>query len=356
MTARDPTARPGPLDPHTDIAGALHDVSNTLTVILGWAAEARAGSSSHEALLHALLVIEEQAQIAQQLARRAIGAETSLAQEETQLDAVLGTAIDVLAVEAHRANVRLTLAGRPGGARIRRSTDLHQIVTNLVLNALSHAPAGSEVRLEVAVGPATLTLDVQDHGPGIPEARRATVFEGDSTREGGAGIGLRHARALARAASGELELAAAEDGARFRLTWPRWGSVSMPPPSTSSDPVLSGRRVLIVEDDEHVALLLESALGARGATVSVARDAAEFEAALLSGPQDIALVDLSPIASDVNTALARLRKNSPSMVLVIISGSAAVLPEEAALGGVRWVRKPFEVAEIIAAVLAPRGS
>jgi CheY-like chemotaxis protein len=357
MTARSASIRPGQGDPHTDVAGALHDVSNTLTVILGWAAEARASGTSHETLRHALQIIEEQAHIAQQLARRAIGAETALAQEETHLDTVLGTAIDVLAVEAQRKNVRLTLSGRPAGARVKRSNDLHQIVANLVLNALAHAPAESEVRLEVVVGPATITLDVQDQGPGVPEARHATIFHGDSTREGGAGIGLRHALALARAASGDLEIVPSKGGARFRLTWPRWGSITMPPPSTSaaSLQILGGRRVLIVEDDDHVALLLEAALGARGASVRVARDSAEFDAALTSGALDIALVDLSPIAGDVNGALVRLRNHSPAVVLVIISGSTAVLPDEAALEGVRWVRKPFEVAEVIAAVLAPRG-
>jgi CheY-like chemotaxis protein len=356
MTPRDPRDRAGAPDPRADVAGALHDVSNTLTVILGWAAEARAGSASPEALLHALGVIEEQAQIAQHLARRAIGADTaSLAQEETQLDAVLAKAVDGLAVEAQRANVRLSLAGRPGGARVRRSTDLHQIVTNVVLNALAHAPAGSEVRLEVLAGPTTLTVDVNDEGPGVPEARRGTIFEGDSTRQGGAGIGLRHARDLARAASGDLELAGSESGARFRLTWPRWGSVSMPPPSIPALPVLAGRSVLVVEDDEHVALLLEAALGARGATVRVARDASEFDLALGETRHDIALVDLSPIAADVHGALARLRAQSPGLLVVIISGSAVGLPEGPTFADVRWVRKPFELSEVIAAVVTPRG-
>jgi CheY-like chemotaxis protein/two-component sensor histidine kinase len=355
MSAKDPIGR-ARVDPHADVAGALHDVSNTLTVILGWAAEAQAGPSNPEALLYALRVIAEQARIAQHLARRAIGADPPQAQEETQLDAVLGTAVDVLGVEAHRKNVRLTLAGRSAGARIRRSTDLHQIVTNLVLNALAYAPASSEVKLEVNVGPTLMTLDVQDEGPGVPAARRAAIFDGDSTRDGGAGIGLRHARELARAASGDLELTDSEAGARFRLTWPRWGSVSMPPASMPSAPVLAGRRVLIVEDDEHVALLLEAALGARGASVLVAHDAAEFEEALGKSPHDIALVDLSPIAADIHAALAELRKRSPGVVLVITSGSALGLPEGPALENVRWVRKPFEVAEILTAVLAPRGA
>jgi CheY-like chemotaxis protein/anti-sigma regulatory factor (Ser/Thr protein kinase) len=336
------------------VAGALHDVSNSLTVILGWAAEARAGASSPEALLHSLCVIEEQARIARQLARRVLGADGANDDDETQLEALLGPAIDALAVEAQRAGVRLSLLGRAGGVRVQRGTDLRQILTNLVLNAMAHAPKGSEVRLELTVSPTRVTLDVQDEGPGVPEPRRASVFEGDSTRDGGAGIGLRHARALARAAAGDLDLALSERGALFRVTWPRWGSLSIPPPSAGNPQVLLGSRVLVVEDDEHVALLLESSLGARGATVRVARDAKEFEVAIGAGQQDIALIDLSPLASDLSGALSRLRAQSPEVALVFISGSAVGLPDEAELDDVQWVRKPFEIAEVVDAVLATR--
>ena len=345
-------------DAYTDVAGALHDVSNALTVILGWAAEARAASASAETMLHALGVIEQQAQIARELARRAIGAETTVADEETPLDEVVGGAIEALAIQASQGGVRLRVEGSSGGVRIRRGADLRQIVTNLVLNALAQAPRGSQVTLEIAVESARILLDVQDEGLGVPEGRRASIFDGVSTRTGGAGIGLRHGRALARAAAGDLELVASAGGARFRLTWPpsgpRWGAPSVPPPSAATLPVLQGTRVLVVEDDEHVALLLETALGARGAVVRIARNAEEFDVAALQGEQDVALVDLSPIAFDVKGSIDRLRKYSPGVSLVFISGSATGLPDELLAENVRWVRKPFEVSELVSAVLAAR--
>jgi CheY-like chemotaxis protein len=337
-----------------EVAGALHDVSNALTVILGWAAEARAGSVSPEAMLHALEVIEQQAQIARDLARRAIGAEASADDEETQLDVLLGGAVEALAVQATRCGVRVGLSGASTGARVRRGTDVRQIVTNLVLNALAQAPRGSEVALYVTVEGGRVTLDVQDRGPGVPEARRETIFDGGSTRADGAGIGLRYARTLARAAGGELELVPSSRGARFRLTWPRWWTPSAPPPSAATLPVLQGTRILVVEDDEHVALLLETALGARGAVVRIARDGAEFDVEVRGGEYDVALVDLSPIAMDVKGAIDRLRAQSPRIALVFISGSAAGLPEELLSENVRWVRKPFEVPELVAEVLAAR--
>jgi CheY-like chemotaxis protein len=103
-----------------------------------------------------------------------------------------------------------------------------------------------------------------------------------------------------------------------------------------------------------VTLLLGTALGARGAIVTVARDRAELTRALAAGQHDAALIDLSPIASDVRGAVDALRKSSPTAALVFISGSSVGLPDAFAGEGVVWVRKPFEVAEIVAAVLQAR--
>jgi CheY-like chemotaxis protein len=111
----------------------------------------------------------------------------------------------------------------------------------------------------------------------------------------------------------------------------------------------------VVEDDADVALLLESALGARGATVVIARDAAEL-AARSTERHDAALVDLSPIADNVMGAVEALRRGSPGVALVFISGSAVGLPEGLEGDDIRWVRKPFEVAEIVSALAETRAA
>jgi hypothetical protein len=68
----------------------------------------------------------------------------------------------------------------------------------------------------------------------------------------------------------------------------------------------------------------------------------------------VALVDLSPIAEDVRGAIAALRRGSPHLALVFITGSAVGLPEGLDLEGAIWVRKPFEIAEVIAALAETR--
>jgi hypothetical protein len=69
---------------------------------------------------------------------------------------------------------------------------------------------------------------------------------------------------------------------------------------------------------------------------------------------DAALVDLSPIADNVRGAVEALRRGSPGVALVFISGSAVGLPEGLEGEDIRWVRKPFEVAEIVTALTETR--
>jgi signal transduction histidine kinase len=78
---------------------------------------------------------------------------------------------------------------------------LHQVVVNLVDNAVRHGPAGGRVRLVANAQPSgDLTVEVQDDGPGIAPADRVRVFERFNRGErangtdGGTGLGLAIAR------------------------------------------------------------------------------------------------------------------------------------------------------------------
>jgi CheY-like chemotaxis protein len=333
------------------VTGALHDVSNALTVLLGWVSEARAAHSSPEQVERALSIVESRARVARGLARRAIGAQAVFDDREELLDAVVADVVEALSVEAQRVGVAIRVTGQTADVRVPLPGDASQILTNVLLNALAWSPAGSQIHVEKQADGSVAFVLVRDEGPGVPVAQVPAVFDGSTSREGGAGVGLRHARAVARAAGGELELLPdpIARGARFRLRWPRV-ETTLPraPMSSPRPPVLAGTRILVLEDDEDVAALLESSLGARGAHVVVVRSAEEL-AARAGETHDAALVDLSPIAADVRGAVDALRRGSPDLALVFISGSAVGLPEGVEIEGeVRWVRKPFEVGEIVA--------
>lgn len=356
MDARTPLGGPSDESPERDLAGALHDVSNALTVILGWA-EGADPARDPARIESALRVIAAQARHAKTIARRAIGAVVA-EDEQVSVREPLESVITALGPEAAQRRVRIENAvdAPAANALVRDTTSLRQVLVNLLLNAVSVSPPSGRVRIDGRLtGPRLLTLGVSDEGPGVEEHLRATVLTaGRSTRAGGAGVGLRHAAALARHASGALVLAPSTVGARFELTWP---CVPADSPTASRRfeslaDLFPGTRVLVVEDDDAVLELLETALGARGADVVGVRHATELPQALLTGTFDAALLDLSPIQADVAGAVASVRKASPEARLVVISGSAVSLAGALDSSDVAWVRKPFEISEIVRAIRA----
>jgi DNA-binding NtrC family response regulator len=131
-------------------------------------------------------------------------------------------------------------------------------------------------------------------------------------------------------------------------------------PASSQKASLYGARVLLVEDDEAVIDLLDTALTARGADVVSIRSGRELGPALAAGPFDVALFDISPIREDIEGALSCVRKANSALRVVVISGSAVQMPSLPAEWVAAWVRKPFEVGELIQALglqrsIAPPG-
>jgi signal transduction histidine kinase len=99
---------------------------------------------------------------------------------------------------------------------------LANAISNLVENAIRHAPAASEVRVDVSSGPSGATISVADHGPGVPPADFNRILErfvrlDDSRSQPGAGLGLSLVSAVARMHEAELTLADNFPGLRATL-------------------------------------------------------------------------------------------------------------------------------------------
>ena len=136
-------------DPHRDVTGALHDISNALTVLLGWVSEARTGRTSRAELDRALAIIEDRARSARDLARRAIGSQVSQDQREQEVATVVADVVEALSVEAQRARVGLVVDGDCPGVCLPLAADASQVLTNILMNALAWAPADSQVTIEL---------------------------------------------------------------------------------------------------------------------------------------------------------------------------------------------------------------
>jgi signal transduction histidine kinase len=103
---------------------------------------------------------------------------------------------------------------------------LRQIMINLVSNAVKFTEPGGRISVSCAVRERTVSISVEDNGPGIPPDKLDAVFEPfvqldrSLTRTAqGSGLGLAISRELARAMHGDVTVESSMgDGATFTLT------------------------------------------------------------------------------------------------------------------------------------------
>ncbi|MEU7164538.1 HAMP domain-containing sensor histidine kinase [Streptomyces morookaense] len=104
---------------------------------------------------------------------------------------------------------------------------LHQVIANLLANARTHTPSGTDVTLSITASPAGTELTVTDNGPGIPEALQPEVFQrftradhNRSRASGSTGLGLAIVEAVVTAHGGTVGVTSRPGHTAFRVRLP----------------------------------------------------------------------------------------------------------------------------------------
>ncbi len=285
---------------------------------------------------------------------------------------------------------------------------LQQILRNLLSNAVKFTEVG-EVRLVVSLadrhrfqnttlrrGPAVIAFQVTDTGIGIPTDKLKIIFEAfqqadgtTSRRYGGTGLGLSISRSIAHLLGGEIHAESSiGHGSTFTLYLPtRRGAaagrataayrpvtgtdlaieappevpVALPPAtpaartgaSSAPDALLTGKRVLIVDDDVRNVFALASVLELNGLEVCYA-DNGEGALAAVDGPPavDAVLMDVMMPGMDGNAAMAAIRARPEHADLPIIAVTAKAMQgdRERSLeaGASDYVTKPVDTDHLLA--------
>jgi signal transduction histidine kinase len=136
---------------------------------------------------------------------------------------VVREVIDLERPYAERHNVDLAFAHPP--ASIVMPVDpgkLHQVVQNLVRNAIEAAPAQGHVRVELAVAERAVHLKVTDDGPGMTEEVKDRMFEPFfSTKDAGTGMGMSIVHSFVAMHDGRIEVATSPAGTTIDVALPR---------------------------------------------------------------------------------------------------------------------------------------
>lgn len=127
---------------------------------------------------------------------------------------------------ARGVRLRMEPPAQPLLARV--DTDrLQQVVMNFLSNAIRFSPEAEAVTLRLLEEEGWAWLEVEDHGPGIPEAFRGRIFqkfaqaEGGTTRiQGGTGLGLSIAKTLAERMGGRVGFVSQPGLTAFRAGFP----------------------------------------------------------------------------------------------------------------------------------------
>jgi len=280
---------------------------------------------------------------------------------------------------------------------------LEQVLRNLLSNAVKFT---SEGRAELVIGPADpeevspalqeagplVVFRVSDTGIGISEDKLQLIFEAfqqadgtTSRRYGGTGLGLSISRNIARLLNGEIharseegvgsvfslylpvEYPGAGDGQPPSLAQPQPPAVEdlplLPmadedePPAEHLDRVLSGRKVLVVDDDVRNVFALTSVLEGYGMDVLYAEDG-QAGIDLLQRNPDVAIVLMDVMMPGLDGyATTEAIRNMPQFAeLPIIMITAKVMQgdREAGLaaGASDYVAKPVDVDHLLSVMRA----
>ncbi|HYP68792.1 MAG TPA: ATP-binding protein [Thiobacillaceae bacterium] len=82
-----------------------------------------------------------------------------------------------------------------------------QVLLNLIINAIQHAPEGGRIRLVTRNETPGISVRVEDDGPGVPEQDQRRIFDPFYTlRKGGIGLGLTIVQQIVQAHGGRIEV------------------------------------------------------------------------------------------------------------------------------------------------------
>lgn len=341
---------------HELAAGISHNLNNILIGILAPAQRLRDGSSVDAARdADTIVAAAQRAQDLVARLHRSGGGDGAIPTEAVDVIAVLEEAVEAARSrwqdESFKRGIRIDLETNLEPVKLVKAdpTSLHDIIVNLIFNSVDAMPDGGRLALSTRpAGDDEVLITVSDDGMGMDEAVQRRIFEPFFTTkvDVGSGLGLATAYRAVRDWGGDISVDSRPgDGTIFRLRIPVWDG-PMPEPAaissvTDEEP---GRRILIVEDEGIVAMVLDDCVRRLDCIPHVVHRGDVALEQLRSGRYGVAILDLG-IPGLSGDEVARQARDERKLTTVLMTGWS-LSPEDPRLEHFDLaIQKPFDARE-----------
>ncbi|MCR9139907.1 MAG: PAS-domain containing protein [Alphaproteobacteria bacterium] len=348
------------------LAGVAHELNNPLSIVVGYAQMVQ-GRIDDPVINRRVERIAEAAERSAKIVRAflAMARQRPARMENCRLNDVIEDALSVAGSGVRSSGARIELELDASLPLVMADADqMAQVFINLIVNA-EHVLTDLGERGKLIVRTfyddrtGDVIAEVHDNGPGIEPDIQSRIFEPFFTTKdvgSGTGVGLAYSHRIVDNHGGRLTLRSnARSGTSFFVRLSAVGG-----PALETNPPLrklaNGRthRILVVDDEEHVADLIRELLECMGHQVTTAKCGRDGLRCIEEAEFDVILSDFKMPDLDGEGFHAALKKTRPDLAarLGIITGDSMGQKVLAFLrsGACPHIEKPIDVAELSALI------
>ena len=376
------------------LAMLSHELRTPLNAIIGWSHLLKKGMLNEKDRARGIDVIDRNAAAQRAIidelldVSRIVTGKLKLETKPVELAGVIESAIDAIRPAAEAKEIEIvTSLDRSAGLVNGEAVRLQQVIWNLLSNAVKFTPKQGRLEVELKTAGTNAKVVIKDSGEGIEPEFLPFIFDrfrqADSSAKrvhGGLGLGLSIVHSLVEMHEGEIH--AASDGkgkgATFTLTLPIMALSDSEDETTkpletkfpafqlnqngddptSSEPhsdLLSGLKVLTVDDQQDTRELIALALGRYGAEVRSSDSASNALELIKDWKPHVVVSDIGLPEMDGYDFLRRLREiegDGERIPAIAVTGYAGALDESKALnaGYAVHLSKPIELSALATAI------
>ena len=347
--------------------GIAHDFNNLLQAILGYSQLMTKNMGNTDVVRRGLSVIETAALGGAETVRR-IQKFARLRPDEpfvsVELNQVIQDAVAITRprweerVAKGRVPLRLDLRLAPLPDVMGRPSELNEVVTNLILNAIDAMPQGGTLGIYTRPeGDEHVVLTVADTGVGMPEHVRKRIFDPFFTTKGevGTGLGLSVSYSIIERHSGDMRVESASGrGTTFTIVLPvGTADIAQAPAGPEVFVGTRSARILLVDNELPVMTILGEMLTEAGHHVLPVASGAEAMRVFVPGGFDLVMTNLGMTGMTGWDVAERVRAGDPQVPVVFITGWGLQAEDRERcrkLGVIKVLFKPVRPAELHTAV------